>query len=210
MALFNTHLGGGVLWGAAVGLLAVSRFDMGPIQAAATGIVGCVGALLPDLDSDTSRPIHILFGVLGVLLPFVAVMKVYSLVQIDPDLVIVILVSGYLVIFYPVRKGFETFTVHRGAFHSLPAAVIAFEAVYLLWGHLSGEKRFLVAAAAGGGYLLHLILDEMSAFGWRGLIPRRKSSAGTAMDLGADKTLSTALLYAALVGLAVWIFVSSP
>jgi hypothetical protein len=42
------------------------------VQLVTLFILGVFAAILPDIDSDTSRPVEILFGVIAVLLPVIS------------------------------------------------------------------------------------------------------------------------------------------
>ena len=83
-------------------------------------------------------------------------------------------------------------------FHSLPAAVIFGEIVFLL---ASGDDLRLRAYMAGAvllGYLSHLVLDEIWSFGWRHGLPRLKHSFGTALKLFGQSGWANLLAYAQL------------
>ncbi len=77
----------------------------------------------------------------------------------------------------------KRYTVHRGMFHSLPAAVIFGEIAFLL---ASGDDVRLRAYKAGAvvlGYLSHLLLDELYSIQWSHGRLRLKNSFGTALKL---------------------------
>ena len=69
MANFRTHAVCGGLWGTAAGMAAFLTGWCSPVQSATLGVLGVIGAALPDIDSRNARPRQILLGVLGVGIP---------------------------------------------------------------------------------------------------------------------------------------------
>lgn len=67
MAGFKTHLTGGILSGAGVALAGFLSGSLSMIQTAAIFVVGSVGGLLPDLDSDSGKPLTLLFQLVSLL-----------------------------------------------------------------------------------------------------------------------------------------------
>ena len=88
----------------------------------------------------------------------------------------------YLFIRFGLAALLRKYTVHRGMFHSLPAAIIFGEVAFLLASG-SVELRIYKAGGVALGYLIHLLLDELYSIEWsRGRL-RLKKSFGTAMKL---------------------------
>ncbi|MBW2204016.1 MAG: hypothetical protein JRF52_07910 [Deltaproteobacteria bacterium] len=69
MAGFKAHLAGGIASGAGMSLFAFFLRGLSLTQARAIFVVGSVGGLLPDLDSDTGKPLSFLFHLVSVLIP---------------------------------------------------------------------------------------------------------------------------------------------
>ena len=59
----------GIAAGAAVATTAHACGDVSASQAAAIFVVGALAGLLPDLDSDTGKPLGFLFQIISVLIP---------------------------------------------------------------------------------------------------------------------------------------------
>jgi len=88
----------------------------------------------------------------------------------------------YLLVRFGLGEILKRYTVHRGMFHSLPAAAIVGELAFLLASG-STELRIYKAGGVALGYLIHLVLDELYSIQWsRGRL-RLKSSFGTAVKL---------------------------
>ena len=109
------------------------------------------------------------------------------------------LLFAYLFIRYFVANVFKLLTVHRGMYHSLPAMLIAGLCVYLAYP--DRWVRILLAVGVMLGFLSHLILDEVYSVDWRGLKPKLKSSAGSAVKFFSPSLPATAVCYLLLGGL---------
>jgi membrane-bound metal-dependent hydrolase YbcI (DUF457 family) len=155
----------------------------------AGSLCGLAG-MLPDLDSDSGRPVQETFGLLAAVVP-VMLLRRLSKLGINPESMTLIFVGMYVFIRFGLSWIFKHLTVHRGMFHSLPAAAIAAELVYLgdeshgLWPSL------VLAGGVFLGFLSHLLLDEIYSFERRGLTIKVKGSAGTAFKLASDSLPAT-------------------
>lgn len=142
---------------------------------------GILGGILPDVDSDHSRPLQIVFT--GLYFVFV-----FSLLTSLPKLSIVetwLMLGGvYLLFREALLPFFRDWTIHRGIFHSLLAAVFfAFlTSALLFWLYgISAKLAWLAAMFVFIGYLVHLLLDELYSVDFNN--KRLKRSWGTAFKL---------------------------
>ncbi len=181
MAGFKTHITVSTLIGVGYGGAAYALYDVPlPTCILAGGLCG-VSGMLPDIDSGPGVPLResLAFGA-----AVVSTMLVDRLQQFNLSMETIILAAAavYLLVRFGAGELLERLTVHRGMFHSLPAAVIFGELAFLL---ASGtvEMRCYKAGAVTLGYLVHLVLDEIYSLEWRYGLPRLKKSAGTAVKL---------------------------
>jgi len=137
--------------------------------------------MLPDIDSGPGVPLResLAFGA-----AVISTMLVNRLRQFDVSMEMTILMAAgaYLLIRFAVAELLRLYTVHRGMFHSIPAAIIFGELAYLI---ATGDLplRLYKAGAVVLGYLTHLVLDELYSFEWsRGRV-HLKRSFGTAIKL---------------------------
>lgn len=205
MADYQTHLTGAVIVGSATAFAATILGLCAPIEAPFVAIVGVWGGLAPDLDSDNSRPLRIVFSYASVIVPTVFLWRLPVLTEtwlraLGAWIVIATLVR------WPVCWVFQRLTVHRGIFHSIPAALIFGGVAFLLAGRRLDDVplQTAIGISAITGYLTHLILDELWSVDFEGR--RIKASFGTALALWAPSKVSTGLAYAVLVfvGLLTW------
>ena len=140
------------------------------------------GGYLPDVDADNSVPLKSTFHWGAVVLAFLALFHCaphYSLVELTLLWLVV-----YLLLRVVALNIFEKLTVHRGLFHSVPAAFL-FSSLAVVICHRGFERKPTVAWAAGGfllaGYLSHLLLDEVEGLNLFGVGTRK--SLGSACKL---------------------------
>jgi len=180
MADFKTPLS---VAGALSGVLATGCLHTGlaePKDALLFFTMGTVGGILPDIDSDHSVPVNILFSCLAPLAAFFSVFSTigtYSIVE-----ALLLWLAVFVIVRYLIFALFKRFTVHRGVFHSLLAAVFfCFLSATLLYDvfALSSVLAWLSGGFILVGYLIHLLLDELYSVDMMG--SRLKKSFGTAV-----------------------------
>ncbi len=147
--------------------------------------------MLPDIDSDSSRSfqecIYLTAGIAAVLV--VSKLKEFPL---NPEIITLAGAGMFFFIRFGVGSMLKRWTVHRGMFHSIPAAAIAAELVFLFssgpveWRLYKGFAIFL-------GFLSHLLLDEIFSIDLAGR--RIKKSFGTAIKMYDPKHLGNSLCF---------------
>ncbi len=206
MAMFREHIG----WGAVVAaVLVVALYAYALLTdwllLSLLFLVAVLGSILPDVDSDSGLPFHLVFGTATVA---VGGTTLFLMLHLSDDWRVVAGVPfGVLVFTWFVVGGvMKRFTVHRGIFHSLPAAAIAGCVTYLVAERfgLSADPALIFGGGMALGYLAHLFLDEVhSTITFDGIPFKPKSSLGSAMKFfsrsggvnAATYTLLTVLVY---------------
>ncbi|MFH5806689.1 metal-dependent hydrolase [Alienimonas sp. DA493] len=195
--MFREHVAVSGTCGAA---LAAGMWIATPIDGVQAGVaftLVAVGGTLPDLDSDRGKPIQELTALLGAAVPFVLVRR-FAEVARSFDAIVGLGILTYLAVRYGGGWLLRKLTVHRGMFHSLPAMMISGLLTYLAYKSPEPGIRLLMATAVMTGFASHLVLDEWCSIDWRGLTPRLKSSAGTAIKWAGDRPAGTVACYALL------------
>jgi hypothetical protein len=179
MANFNTHITCGAI-ASGIGATVVLTSGLAPAPELLTlAGAGVIGSILPDIDQDRGTPLHFLFGALGLGLAFGAVMNLGWLPRWELALIWCAVFAG---VSFGLIHVFTRYTAHRGIWHSVLAALLFAAVTVAVLSAVFGKSptiAWLGGAFMAGGYLVHLVLDEIYAVDLHGR--RVKKSFGTAL-----------------------------
>ena len=186
MAGYKAHLATGMGIGIAGGVWVVISTSISLIYLPIIFVATVIGSFLPDLDSDSGRPVRMFFITLGLIASFLT--GYYVLFNIEANLLnaVLSLISAFILVNFGLKGLFMKYTNHRGIFHSLIAVVILVLSVnsVILSLNLSIFDSIIVSSATGIGYLSHLVLDEInSVVNLSGIPFIPKKSLGTALKI---------------------------
>jgi len=186
MANFKTHISVSTGLGIAYGGAAYALFDVPLSTSVLAGCLCGVSGMLPDLDSGPGKPLRESLAFAAAVVS-VMVAKRLELLGVAAETGVLIGAMVYLFVRFGVGWFLKHYTVHRGMFHSLPAAVIVGELAFLLASGDVVALRIFKASAVVLGYLSHLVLDELYSIEWyRGRL-RLKRSFGTALKMFSSR-----------------------
>ncbi|SFV74750.1 hypothetical protein MNB_SM-3-1465 [hydrothermal vent metagenome] len=199
MANFEQHLNGAVV---ATGVAIVPLHSAGLLNVSESMIVlslGIIGGVLPDIDSDTSKPVQIAFKLLSIFLPLLVLLNLPMKLPLLYLIGIWIVFS--IVLHLTLFKFLLSLTRHRGIFHSIPMGVVLGQIIFLIF-HYNLHFSLLFSTLAGlfllYGFLIHLLLDEIVSLNLFGM--KIKHSFGTALKLyDYNNILGTLFLYGFIV-----------
>jgi membrane-bound metal-dependent hydrolase YbcI (DUF457 family) len=185
MAGYKSHMAFGIITGAFWAGFLFSLSMISIFIAPLILFITVLGSFLPDLDSDSGRPIKVLLNILSIVSTAYAffLLRAYS----DNFLIIILLsIACYVFTYFIIGKIIKKLTHHRGMFHSIPAALLCFFfSMYILeTTNISENYMILFSLSLGIGYLSHLILDETNSIvNLEGIPFIPKKSLGTAIKL---------------------------
>ena len=195
MASFEQHVNGAVI---ATGIAIIPLHSASLLDVHQSLIIlalGIVGGVLPDLDSDNSKPLQIVFKIFSIFFPLFIVLGLSEKISLVELVGYWLLFS--LILHLTIFKLFIKLTSHRGIFHSIPMGIlVGVSSTYIFHYQLNYE---LIFSTIGGiflsfGYMVHLLLDELVSLNALGL--RVKRSFGTAFKLyDKNNKLGTLILY---------------
>ncbi|MGC1274798.1 MAG: metal-dependent hydrolase [Planctomycetaceae bacterium] len=201
MASYREHLTFSALCGVGYGAAAGFLGPFTPPQAAIAGCLTGLSGMLPDLDSETGKPVREMSGLVAAIAPFFAIRHLVDVIGSIDGLIL----AGGL-IYVAVRYGgswlLAKLCVHRGMFHSVPALGIAALLAFLGYKSEDVRVRVLMACGVGLGYLSHLVLDELYAVQWNGVRIRLNKAAGSALKCFGRSLPANAFSYGLLFFLA--------
>jgi hypothetical protein len=157
--------------------------------------------MLPDIDSQTGRPVQEIFGVVAVLAPLCMMQHLISWGG-DYERILLLCLIFYVLIRRFGASLLGRLSVHRGMFHSIPALLIAALVTFLYYKHDDVWVRVLMAGGVGLGFLSHLILDEIYSVQWTGARIRLAKSAGSALKWFSRSVPANAFCWAAVMFLS--------
>jgi hypothetical protein len=182
MAGYREHVSVSGMLGIAYGTGSVLALGFTPVQGMLAGLLTWIAGMLPDLDSESGKPIRGLFSIVAAIVPMF-VMRYVDQLGGDTERALLAGLILYLVIRYGGASLVGRLSVHRGMFHSIPALIISAELTFLFYRHANHDVRWLMAGAVATGFLSHLVLDELYSVQWDGTKIKLKNSAGTALKM---------------------------
>lgn len=200
MAGYREHISVSGMLGVCYGVVATYGFGFTPVQGALAGCLTWVAGMLPDLDSDSGKPVREMFSLAAAIAPLVMMSTLLRWTG-HAESALLAAVVIYAVIRYGLAELLRRVSVHRGMFHSVPALLIAGECIFLAYQSPSLRVRLLMAGGVGLGFLSHLLLDELYSVQWSGMELKLSKSAGSALKLFGRNHLANLFTYALLIGL---------
>ncbi|GAB2785235.1 metal-dependent hydrolase [Halomonas shantousis] len=205
MADFRTHFSVAAAGGAAA---AYGGWQIGMwsfTEALPLALLVAFGGILPDIDSDHSRAIRLIFTLLAVLAVIAGALLLQT--RLTNGALVVSCGALYVGVRYVSGEVFKRFTVHRGIWHSLLASAMCgavTAAVSFQWLGQRAEMAWAQGLALTLGALIHLLLDEMYSVDLVG--SRLKRSFGTAFKLFDYREPGNSVLMLLMVlGLSPWL-----
>lgn len=205
MASFKTHLSFGIALGAtSVGL--TIYFNLVPANwsfFALLALLAVVGAILPDMDSDSSVPFHVTFGSLAITAGSLGFWYALRHFPGDYRWIAGLPIGAIFFVWVVLGTFFKKLTHHRGIVHSIPAMLLAGMAIFSLAGATGYDswEAFLLGLAMALGFTLHLVLDELYAavnFHGTPFVPNKELGSALKLkssDMGANVAVYIPLFF---------------
>lgn len=205
MAAYREHLTTSCVLGIGVTSAAIA-LGFTPVQGVLAGTITGIGGILPDLDSESGRPVREVFGVTAALAPLVMMRRLLEWGG-NTDGAMLLAVLVYVSVRYGGAMLLGIFAVHRGMYHSIPAMLIAGELAFLGYKSDQITMKLLMAVGVMIGFFSHLLLDEIYAVEWRGMRVKLNKFAGSAIKLTGKSWPANIFAYGLLFTLTytVWI-----
>lgn len=199
MASFEQHVNIAVI---ATGIIIVPLYSSGLLDSNHSLIalgLGLLGGMLPDLDSDNSKPIQIVFKMLSIFLPLIILLSIAE--DLPVMYLIVIWLASTLILHLTLFKIFLTITSHRGIFHSIPMGILFGLATIFIFNNILNINITLSSIFGCFiffGFIVHLLLDELFSVNALGL--RMKKSFGTALKVyDKNNIIGSLILYIVVI-----------
>ncbi|TWT77461.1 hypothetical protein Pla123a_21220 [Posidoniimonas polymericola] len=204
MADFKTHVTFSSVLGcgyAFAGMTAGMGMDTSLVAGGLCGLSG----MLPDVDSDSGIPRRETMGFAAAIVPMLLVSR-FQQYQLEHDQMVLIAAGLYFGIRFGLSKLIGEFSVHRGMWHSIPAALIFAGLAFLITGSSDLTIKYFKAFAVFLGTMSHLVLDEVYSVDTRGIVPKFKKSFGSAVKFWGKSPWANFSTYAKLIVVAMLVF----
>jgi hypothetical protein len=202
MAGFHTHITVSTLVGIGYAAVGASVYELPLSTCAIAGGLCAICGIMPDLDSDHAVPARETLSFLAAVAPMLLFYR-FHYEGLATEHLLLFGAPLYLLIRFGFGQMLKV-SVHRGMFHSIPAALIAGLVAYELCDTGVSFGRSYKGIAAVIGYLTHLILDEIWAVELTGGRLRLKKSFGTAMKFLGNSRPANSSTWALLTGMSIF------
>lgn len=200
MAGFQTHITVSTITGIAYG---VWGFQCGaPVETCVlAGGLCSVSGMLPDLDSDSGRPVQEMSAFAAAIVPMLMIER-FKTFGWSHETMVLAGAAIYAAIRFGVAEVFKRYTVHRGMWHSIPACLTCGILTFLIVGGEDLAIRLFKAGSVSLGFFSHLLLDEIWSLQLRSGKLNVKRSFGTALKFFGGDTWANVSVYAKLAVVA--------
>lgn len=193
MADFKSHITGSTCVGIAYGYWGVTSQGMSLENGMLAAGLCSVSGMLPDLDSDSGIPLRETSMFVAAIVPMLMIDRFRDLGLSNESMALAAMLV-YIAIRFIGVEFFKRYTVHRGMWHSIPAALSVGLLAYLVMPCYSESIRVYKSLAVFLGFMVHLIMDEIWSIDLsRGF--RLKKSFGTALKFFGGNSLANASVY---------------
>ncbi len=200
VADFKSHITGSTIIGIGYGYWGVAYQSMTIESGILAGGLCAVSGMLPDLDSDSGIPLRETSMFAAAVVPILMIDRFRDL-GLSQEAMALAAMLIYIAIRFILVEFFKRYTVHRGMWHSIPAAASVGLLAYLVMPCPSESVRIYKSFAVVLGFLVHLVMDEIWSIDVRHGF-RLKKSFGTALKFYGGSTLANVSVYAKLILLA--------
>lgn len=204
MADFRTHMITSTTAGAVYGLVGYQYGLSLPTCILAGGLCS-VSGMLPDLDSDSGRPLREATTLAAAVVPMLMVER-FERFGWSHEIMVLAAGGLYLFIRFGLTEIFRRFTVHRGMWHSIPAAAVVGMIAFLIMDCEDITQRLFKSMAVVVGFMSHLILDEIWSIEFKRGQYKFKSSFGTAIKFWGNDRWANFSTYFKLLGLSYLVY----
>lgn len=204
MADFQTHM----LTSTAVGTVygaAGYQSGMPLTTCLIAGGLCSVSGMLPDLDSSSGRPLREATALAAAIVPMLMAER-FQRLGLTHESMVLAAALVYLTIRFGVVGIFRRYTVHRGMWHSIPAALIIGMFSFLVMSCDDISIRLFKTMAVVLGFMSHLVLDEIWSVDFRRGQFQYKTSFGTALKFWGNSGAANFFTYAQMTILSILVY----
>lgn len=202
MADFKTHITTSTVLGVGYGVAGYFYGHLPVENCVLAGGLCSVSGMLPDLDSDSGRPVQEMTSFAAACIPMLMLDR-FATWHWSNETIVMAAALLYVAVRFGVAELFKRYTVHRGMWHSIPACLTCGLITFLIVSHQDLSLRIFKANAVMLGFLSHLVLDEIWSVSLRSGRLNIKRSMGTALKFWGKDSWANFSVYGKLAVCAV-------
>ncbi len=157
MADFKSHITGSTIVGIGYGYWGVAYQSMSLESGILASGLCAVSGMLPDLDSDSGIPLRETSMFAAAVIPMLMIDRFRDL-GLSHEAMALAAMLIYVAIRFVAVEFFKRYTVHRGMWHSIPAAASVGLLAYLVMPCPSESIRIYKSGAVVLGFMVHLVI----------------------------------------------------
>ena len=196
MAGFQTHITVSTVTGVAYGLWGW-QCGATPECCILAGGLCSVSGMLPDLDSDSGRPVQEISCFAAAVIPMLMLER-FENFGWSREMMVLAAAAIYAAVRFGVAEVFKRYTVHRGMWHSIPACLACGLVAFLIVAGNDIAIRTFKAGAVSLGFFSHLLIDEIWSLRLRSGRLNIKKSFGTALKFFGGSSSANLMVYGTL------------
>ena len=162
MAKYESHVTFSTVAGIAYGLVGMLMLDIYPEHCILALAMIVIAGILPDIDHKNGAVAKEVGTLISAVCPILILKFLPGIKAGGMTRIALVVIACYLFTRVFIVRLLQNITVERGMLHSIPAAIVIFEVVYLVFYDLYWTDRLYVATAAFAGFFFHLLLDASS------------------------------------------------
>lgn len=205
MAQYQSHVTFSSILAAVYVAAGIMLFGIYVEQALLAGVILMFAGMLPNVDSGHSESTREFGALLAAVVPIVMIEFIPGIKDGGVSRLALVIITVYLFTRIVVVRMLQSMTVTRGMLHSIPAAIITSEIVYLFFHDLFWKDRLYVAAAAFIGFGSHLLLDGYGNLDLIGRAYGKSERRPAALKLRTGTFGSTMAAYLSIVVLGYFV-----
>lgn len=159
MAKLQSHFSFSTLLAALYAVLGGLIFEFRFETLLLASVLVVLAGVLPNIDEGKSGPAQEFGGLIAAVIPLLAFQLFPGLRQSGVSRAALVVLLGYFLGRLVVVRMLQGLTTHRGMLHSIPAAVICCELVFLFFYDLPLVARLYLTGAMFLGFFMHLLMD---------------------------------------------------
>lgn len=195
MAQQKSHTSISAILAIVYGVLGIAMFRFHPEFSLLGSLLVFICGVLPNIDAgpnvDSTKDF---IGLLAAIAPLALIESFPMLKEGGMARIALVVICGFIFTRWLLSKILTRFVARRGMLHSIPAAIITSELVYLLFWDIQPQGRLFLAAAAFFGFISHLLVDAYGNIDFVG----GKQKKAPVMKVKAPSWESTMILYSSM------------